>query len=77
MNPQILTDLKLFHPEIILTFTLLIVVVGDLAFPRISRGLSFLLAALGLIAALIASILLLSADSCTLFFDVLSLDPMS
>ena len=77
MNPQILTDLKLFYPEIIVTCALLIVVVGDIAFPRISRGLSFLLAAFGLIAALIASIRLLNADSGTLFFGVLSLDPMS
>ena len=77
MNPQILTDLKQFYPEIILTAALLIVVIADIALPRIRKGLCFILTAFGLIAALISSILLFQADPGTLFFGVVSLDPMS
>lgn len=77
MNPQILSDLRQFYPEIILTAALLFVVVGDIAFPRIRRSLSFVLTAGGLVAALIFSIRLFGQDPGTLFFGVLSLDPMS
>lgn len=77
MNPQILSDLKQFYPEIILTAALLLVVIGDIAFSRIRRSLSFIIAAAGLIAALVSSIRLFEQDSGTLFFNVLSLDPMS
>jgi NADH-quinone oxidoreductase subunit N len=77
MNPQILSDLKQFYPEIILTAALLIVVIGDIAFPRIRRSLTFFLTAFGLVAALISSIRLFEANPGTLFFGVLSLDPMS
>ncbi|MBN2241239.1 MAG: NADH-quinone oxidoreductase subunit N [Acidobacteria bacterium] len=77
MNPQILSDLKQFHPEIILTASVLLVVIGDIALVRIRRTLTFILAAAGLIAALIAGIRLFGQDPGTLFFGVLSLDPMS
>ncbi|MBN2318191.1 MAG: NADH-quinone oxidoreductase subunit N [Acidobacteria bacterium] len=77
MNPQILSDLKQFYPEIILTAALLLVVIGDLAFPRIRRNLSFVLTAAGLVAAMIFSIRLFEQDPGTLFFGVLSLDPMA
>jgi NADH-quinone oxidoreductase subunit N len=77
MNPQILTDLKQFHPEIILTIAIVLVVIGDIAFSRIRKSLCFILAAAGLIAALVSSIRLFGQDSGTLFFGVLSLDPMS
>ncbi|MEJ2111173.1 MAG: NADH-quinone oxidoreductase subunit N [Acidobacteriota bacterium] len=77
MNPQILSDLKLFYPEIIITVAILLVVIGDLVFTRISRSLTFCLTALGMVAAIIASIRLFDADPGTLFFGVISLDPMS
>jgi len=77
MNPQILSDLKLFYPEITLTAALLLVVIADLAFSRIRKGLAFILSAAGLVAALYFSIQLLDAGPTTLFFGVLSLDPMS
>jgi len=77
MNPQILSDLTQFYPEIILTAALLLVVIGDIAFPRIRRSLTFVLTAAGLITALIFSIRLFGQDPGTLFFGVLSLDPMS
>ncbi len=77
MNPQILTDLKQFHPEIILTVAIVLVVIGDIAFSRIRKSLCFVLAAAGFIAALVSSIRLFEQDSGTLFFGVLSLDPMS
>ena len=77
MNQQILSDLKQFYPEIILTAALLFVVIGDITFPRIRRSLSFVLTAAGLIVALIFSIRLFESDPGSLFFGVLSLDPMS
>ena len=77
MNPQILSDLKQFYPEIILTAALLLTIIGDIAFSRIRRSLSFVLTAAGLVAALVSSIYLFDQDPGTLFFGVLSLDPMS
>jgi len=77
MNPQILSDLKLFYPEIILTTVLLLVVIADLAFTRIRKSLTFCLTALGFVAAIVASARLFDVDSVSLFFGVLALDPMA
>ena len=78
MNPQILSDLKLFYPEIILTSAILLVVIGDLVFSRMARrSVTFCLTAIGMAAAIIASIYLFNADKGSLFFGVLSMDPLS
>jgi NADH-quinone oxidoreductase subunit N len=77
MNPQLLLDLRQFYPEIILTAALLCVVIGDIAFPRIRRSVTFILAALGLAFAFIYSIPLFSAESGSLFFGVVALDSMA
>ena len=62
MIPQLLLDdLKQFYPELILTVALLCVVIGDLAFPRIRKSVTFILAALGLALAFIYSIPLFNA----------------
>jgi NADH-quinone oxidoreductase subunit N len=77
MNPQVLLDLKKFYPEVIITAAFLCVIVGDLAFPRIRKNVTFMLAALGLGCAFIASLPLFSAPQGTLFFGILALDKMA
>ena len=77
MNPQILLDLKKLYPELILTAALLCVVVADLAFPKIRKQATFLLAALGLILAFVASIFLFAEPQGSAFFGVLAVDPMA
>jgi NADH-quinone oxidoreductase subunit N len=77
MNPQILLDLRKFYPELIITAALLCVVIGDLAFPRIRKSLTFIIAVMGLILAMVSSILLFAAPSGTMFFDSVALDPMA
>lgn len=75
MNPQILMDLKKFYPELALSVALLCVVIGDLAFPRFHKKITFLIAALGLVLAFLASLPLFQEPLGTLFFGVLALDP--
>jgi NADH-quinone oxidoreductase subunit N len=77
MNPQLLSDLKEFYPEIIITAAFLCVIVGDLAFPRTRKSVTFLLGALGLGCAFVASMPLFNAPQGTLFFGVLALDRMA
>jgi NADH-quinone oxidoreductase subunit N len=77
MNPQILMDLRKFYPELIITAALLCVILGDLAFPRIRKTVTFAIAALGLSLALISSILLFTVQPGTLFFGVIAVDPMA
>ncbi|MBN1568277.1 MAG: NADH-quinone oxidoreductase subunit N [Acidobacteria bacterium] len=77
MNPQLISDLKTFYPELILTAAILCVVVGDLVFPRICKNVTFLFAALGLILALIHSVLLFGAPARSAFFGVLAVDPIA
>jgi NADH-quinone oxidoreductase subunit N len=77
MNPQILQDLKAFYPEIALTVALLAVIVVDLAAPRIRQATTFLLGALGLLAALYFSVQLYGAPSGTHFYGMITLDPMA
>jgi NADH-quinone oxidoreductase subunit N len=77
MNPQILLDLKQFYPELILTAALLCVVIGDIAFPRIRKSVTFILAALGLALAFIYSLPLFSAPAGELFFGVIALDRLA
>jgi hypothetical protein len=61
MNPQILSDLKTFYPELILTAAILAVVIGDLVFLRIRNAVTFGVAALGLILSFACSIPFLTA----------------
>lgn len=77
MNPQILLDLQRLYPEIILTAAILCVVIADLAFARIRKNVTFLLAAIGLILAFIASIPLFNQPQGSTFFGVLAVDPMA
>ncbi len=77
MNPQILLDLQKFYPELIITAALLFVVVGDIAFPRYRRSLTFILAALGLVFALISSMFLFKEPVGTLYFETIAMDPMA
>lgn len=77
MNPQILLDLQRLYPEIILTAAILCVVIADLAFARIRKNATFLLAAIGLILAFIASIPLFHQPQGSTFFGVLAVDPMA
>jgi NADH-quinone oxidoreductase subunit N len=77
MNPQILLDLKNFYPEIIITAALICVVIADLVFQKIRKVATFLIAALGLIVALLLSIPLFKAPSGTIFYGILAMDPMA
>jgi NADH-quinone oxidoreductase subunit N len=77
MNPQILLDLKKFYPELVITAAFLCAIVGDIAFSRFRRVVTFAIAALGLVFALVLSIPLLGAPAGTLFFGVIALDPMA
>lgn len=77
MNPQMLLDLRNFYPELILTAALLAVIIAELVFSRLRKSATFSLAALGLIAAFIASLPLFNAPMGTAFFGVLALDPMA
>jgi NADH-quinone oxidoreductase subunit N len=77
MNPQVLLDLKSFYPELILTAAFICVVIADLAFQKIRNGATFLIAAAGLLVALMVSIPLFAAPSGTLFYGILAMDPMA
>lgn len=77
MNPQLMSDLKTFYPELILAAALLFTVIGDLVFPRIRRNVTFLLAAIGLLLAFVYSIPLFGASAGATFFGVLAVDPMA
>ena len=77
MNPQILLDLKKLYPELILTAAILCVIIADLAFPKIRKQVTFLLAALGLLLAFAASIFLFAEPQGSTFFGVLAVDPMA
>jgi NADH-quinone oxidoreductase subunit N len=77
MNSPLLLDLKRFIPEIILTAAFLCVIVVDIAFPSIRKGLSFAVTALGLGLAFAYSLPLFNAAPGTLFYGVVALDPMA
>ena len=77
MNPQILLDLEKLYPELILTVAFLCVVIADIAFKRIRKTATFLLAAMGLILAFVASIPLFREPMGSAFFGVLAVDPMA
>ncbi len=77
MDPQIITDLERFYPELILTAAFLSVIIADLAFPKIRKRLTLLLAALGLIFAFLACIPLLGTQADEIFYGLVALDPMA
>ncbi len=77
MNPQILSDLKKFYPELILSAALLCVVIADIAFPRLRKSLTFILAALGLAIAFFFCIPLFGAPAGTMFFGAVAIDRMA
>jgi NADH-quinone oxidoreductase subunit N len=77
MNSQLVLDLKEFYPEITLTAALLLVIIGDLAFPRIRRTVTFLISGFGLVLAFLFSLALFHARAGTLFYGVLAVDPMA
>ena len=74
MNPQLLADLEKFYPEIAVTVALLLVVIVDISFPRMRRGGTFLVAALGLIAAFILTVPLFGTPGATLFYGMIAVD---
>ena len=77
MNPQILQDLNLLQPEIILTATLLLVVIADLLVPSEQNRVTFALTAIGLMLAFASSLSLFGTDAATLFFGMVALDPLA
>ena len=77
MNPQILQDLSLLQPEIILTATLLLVVIVDLLVPSDQNRVTFGLTAIGLMLSFASSLSLFDADATTLFFGMVALDPLA
>lgn len=77
MNPQILSDLKTFYPELILTAAILAVVIGDLVFFRVRNAVTFGVAALGLILSFACSIPLFDSLPGSTFFGVLAVDPLA
>ncbi len=77
MNPQIISDLQLFYPELILTAGFLGVVFAEITLGRRRTGVTFFVCALSLILALCASLLLIHVPAGSLFFNVVALDPMA
>ena len=77
MDPQILSDLKRFYPELILTAAFLCVVIADLGASTLRRHLTFVLSALGLIFAFFAVLPLFRESAGVLFYGTIALDPMA
>ncbi len=77
MNPQLLQDLSRFYPEITITATLLLVVVIDIGSGRFRRSATFLVTALGLLAAFALSVPLFWAPPGTLFYGMVAVDRLA
>ncbi len=77
MNSQILHDVQRFYPELAVTISLLAVVIIDIGFGRLSRKATFMVTALGLLAALWLTIPLFQSDAGTMFYGMLALDRMA
>ncbi len=77
MNPQLTQDMQRFYPELAVSVALLAVIVFDLAFPRIRRGLTLLTTAAGLLGALACVVPLCSAGQGTMFYGMIALDPLA
>jgi NADH-quinone oxidoreductase subunit N len=76
MNPQLLNDIHLFYPEIVITAAFMLIVILDLLSPGIRKVGTFLAAAAGLVTALVLTVPLFSAPAGPLFYGMLSLDGM-
>ena len=77
MNPQLLQDLSRFYPELAVTFALLLVVTVDISLTRGRRAATFLVTALGLLAAFALSVPLFWAPAGTLFYGMVAVDRMA
>ncbi len=76
MNPQILSDMHWFYPELTVIVALLAVTLADIGFPR-RRSLTFVMTAIGLLAALWLTVPLFWAPEGTMFYGMLALDRMA
>ncbi len=77
MNSQLLQDLSRFYPEIAVTATLLLVVAADISLSRARRGATFLLTALGLLAAFALTVPQFWAPAGTLFYGMVAVDRLA
>jgi NADH-quinone oxidoreductase subunit N len=77
MDPKITADLHKFYPEIVITGTLLLAVVADIALPRFKKSFPFVLTVAGLTAALALTLRLVIEPPSSLFYDMVALDPMA
>src|SRR5207247_5578074 len=77
MNPEILRDLESFVPEIVLTVALLLVVLADISLPKLRTRVTFLVTAVGLLAALCFTVPLFGAGEKALFYNMVALDRMA
>ena len=77
MDPKIIADLHKFYPEIVITGTLLLAVVADIALPRLRKSVPFVLTVAGLTAALVLTLRLVIEPPRSLFYDMVALDPMA
>lgn len=77
MSPQLLSDLRQFYPEIILSAAFLCVVIADFSFPKIRRNLTFSITCLGLMLAFVSGVALFNAPAGSLFYGVIAIDRMA
>lgn len=77
MDPKLIADLHKFYPEIVITGTLLLVVVADIALPVLRRSLTFALTVLGLAAAFALTLPLMAVQPGSMFYGMIALDPMA
>lgn len=77
MDPKLIADLHKFYPEIVITGTLLLVVVADIALPVLRRSLTFALTVLGLAAAFALTLPLIAVQPGSMFYGMIALDPMA
>jgi len=77
MDPKLIADLHKFYPEMVITGTLLLVVVADIALPVLRRSLTFALTVLGLAAAFALTLPLIAVQPGSMFYGMIALDPMA
>ena len=77
MDPKLIADLHKFYPEMVITGTLLLVVVADIAVPVLRRSLTFALTVLGLAAAFVLTLPLIAVQPGSMFYGMIALDPMA
>ena len=77
MDPHIPESFRKFYPEVIITVALLLVVVIDIALPKIRKMATFWVTALGLLASFVFTVPLLGAAESKLFYGMVALDPLA